>query len=179
VLSFARKSDSEPVPQNLVDLLEQTVTIAGSDYDLKKKFDFRHIEIVREYENELPAVLCDPSMIQQVILNLLRNAAEAMQEDNAKEDAQKPRITLRLASEQEANLVRIEVEDNGSGLDEATRKRVFEPFFTTKPPGEGTGLGLSVSYFIITEHHGGRMRVESTLGNGANFIIKLPVHPTP
>jgi signal transduction histidine kinase len=112
-------------------------------------------------------------MIQQVILNLLRNAAEAMQENAVK--GKEPRISLRVAHEQDTSTVRIEVEDNGPGLDEATRRRVFEPFFTTKPTGEGTGLGLSVSYFIITEHHHGQMRVESVPGKGAKFIIKLPV----
>jgi signal transduction histidine kinase len=69
----------------------------------------------------------------------------------------------------------MEIEDNGPGMDEATRKRVFEPFFTTKPVGVGTGLGLSVSYFIITENHGGEMAVESRLGGGAKFMICLPL----
>ena len=70
--------------------------------------------------------------------------------------------------------MRIEIEDNGSGMAEAIRKRVFEPFFTTKPEGLGTGLGLSVSYFIITENHGGTMTVESEPGKGTKFIIHLP-----
>ncbi len=68
----------------------------------------------------------------------------------------------------------VEIEDNGPGMDEATRKRVFEPFFTTKPPGSGTGLGLSVSYFSITEDYGGMMAVESSSGVGTRFIIRLP-----
>lgn len=71
--------------------------------------------------------------------------------------------------------MRIEIEDNGPGMDESTSKRVFEPFFTTKPVDEGTGLGLSVSYFIITENQGGEMEVVSELGQGANFIIRLPL----
>jgi signal transduction histidine kinase len=69
----------------------------------------------------------------------------------------------------------MEIEDNGPGMDEATRRRVFEPFFTTKPIGVGTGLGLSVSYFIITENHNGEMEVESQPESGAKFIIRLPV----
>ena len=75
----------------------------------------------------------------------------------------------------DGEMVRVEIEDNGPGMDEATRRRVFEPFFTTKPPGLGTGLGLSVSYFIVTEDHGGTMSVESKPGVGARFIIRLPV----
>ncbi len=69
----------------------------------------------------------------------------------------------------------MEIEDNGPGMDEESRKRVFEPFYTTKPVGEGTGLGLSVSYFIITENHGGEMAVESQIGSGTKFIIRLPM----
>ncbi len=69
----------------------------------------------------------------------------------------------------------IEIEDNGPGMDEATRRRIFEPFFTTKPTDRSTGLGLSVSYFIITENHNGEMRVESTPGAGSKFIIRLPL----
>jgi signal transduction histidine kinase len=74
-------------------------------------------------------------------------------------------------------MVRIEITDNGPGMDEATRKRVFEPFFTTKPLGKGTGLGLSVSYFIVTKNHGGTMAVESSANNGSTFIIRLGYHP--
>jgi signal transduction histidine kinase len=83
-----------------------------------------------------------------------------------------PRFVLRVLPE--GSLVRVEIEDNGPGMDEATRRRVFEPFFTTKPPGIGTGLGLSVSYFIITEDHGGTLSVESAFGGGTRFIIRLP-----
>jgi signal transduction histidine kinase len=77
-----------------------------------------------------------------------------------------------------AGKVRIELEDNGPGIDAATSKRVFEPFFTTKPPGQGTGFGLSVSYFIVAENHGGEMTVESIPEKGTTFIIKLPVTGT-
>ncbi|MCP4196601.1 MAG: hypothetical protein GY762_05565 [Proteobacteria bacterium] len=72
-------------------------------------------------------------------------------------------------------MVRIEIEDNGPGMEEAVRKRVFEPFFTTKPSDSGTGLGLSVSYFIVTENHGGKMRVRSNPGKGTTFIVNLLV----
>ena len=74
-------------------------------------------------------------------------------------------------------MLRIEIEDNGPGMDRNTRKRLFEPFFTTKPEGIGTGLGLSVSYFIITEHHKGTLEVVSGPGRGACFIIRLPLSP--
>ena len=175
MLSFARKSDSAFSTQNLGDLMDQTVDLAGSDYNLKKEYDFRQIEIVREYE-ETPPVPCEASKIQQVLLNLLRNGAEAMH-DGIRENGtdKKPRFVLRLAHERETGWVRMEIEDNGPGMNEETRKRVFEPFFTTKPTDRGTGLGLSVSYFIITETHRGRMSVESSPGEGTRFILRLPV----
>jgi len=181
MLSFARKSDATFSTHNLAELLDQTVDLAGSDYDLKKKFDFRQIEIVREYEENLPEVSCESGKIQQVFLNILRNGAEAMQEENEElsmknEALKKSRFVLRLTHEQEAERVRIEVADNGPGMNAATRKRIFEPFFTTKPVGQGTGLGLSVSYFIITENHSGEMRVESAPGKGTIFIIRLPLN---
>jgi signal transduction histidine kinase len=68
----------------------------------------------------------------------------------------------------------LEIEDNGPGMDETTRRRIFEPFFTTKPVGKGTGLGLSVSYFIVTENHGGKMDVHAVDGGGTRFVIRLP-----
>jgi len=175
MLSFARKSESAFSTHNLVELIDQTVDLAGSDYDLKKKYDFRQVEIVREYAADVPPVLCEASKIQQVLLNLLRNGAEAMQEMMGNGDGYQPRFILRLDHEKKAGKVRIELEDNGPGIDAATSKRVFEPFFTTKPPGQGTGLGLSVSYFIVTENHGGEMTVESIPQKGTTFIIKLPV----
>ncbi|MCP4195513.1 MAG: PAS domain S-box protein [Proteobacteria bacterium] len=175
MLSFARKSHSSFAPHDLAELLDQTVSIVGSDYDLKKKYDFRQIEIIRQYEEDLPRVRCESGKIQQVMFNLLRNGAEAMHDASGKDKTKQSRFVLRLAHEKISRMVRIEIEDNGPGMDAAIRKRVFEPFYTTKSPNQGTGLGLSVSYFIITDTHGGEIGVESTLGKGANFIIKLPV----
>jgi PAS domain S-box-containing protein len=181
MLSFARKSDTSSGYHSLVELLDQTTELAGSDYDLKKKFDFRQIEISREYEEGLPDVPCEPGKVQQVLLNILRNGAEAMQDARMKAKESKmaydvPRFILRLAHESLSDMVRVEIEDNGPGMDEETRKRIFEPFFTTKPTGRGTGLGLSVSYFIITENHGGTMSVVSVPGEGTTFIFRLPVN---
>jgi len=175
MLSFARMSDATFSPHNLAELLDQCIDLAGSDYNLKKKYDFRRIEIVREYHENVPDVICEGGKIRQVLLNILRNGAEAMQATTGKEAAKKPRFILRLVHEQEADRVCIEIEDNGPGMDETTRKRVFEPFFTTKPTDQGTGLGLSVSYFIITQTHGGEISVESTLEKGTTFAIRLPV----
>lgn len=171
MLSFSRKSDADFSSHDLGQLLDQTVELAASDYDLKKKFDFKQIEIVREYDLDLPEVTCEGPKIQQVILNLLKNGAQAIAEQEDRTEA--PRFVLR--TRRDGEMARIEVEDNGPGMTEEVRKRLFEPFFTTKDVGVGTGLGLSVSYFIVTENHSGTMIVESRLGQGAKFIIRLPL----
>ncbi|MCB8948941.1 MAG: PAS domain-containing protein [Ardenticatenaceae bacterium] len=176
MLSFARKGDATFLQHNMVDLLDKTLELAATDFDLKKQYDFKTIEIVKEYEADLPPVPCERGKMQQVLLNILRNGAQAMQlKADAAETGSKPRFILRLRHEKDAGWVRIEIEDNGPGMEDTTRKRVFEPFFTTKPVGVGTGLGLSVSYFIVTENHNGEMEVVSELGKGATFIIRLPV----
>jgi signal transduction histidine kinase len=108
--------------------------------------------------------------IEQVILNLLKNAAQAM---TANPPDRRPRITLRLCREDRYAV--LEVEDNGPGMTEDIRRRVFEPFFTTKDPGAGTGLGLSVSYMIVTQNHKGLMEAQSTPGVGTVFKLKLPI----
>lgn len=175
MLSFARKSSAAVSSHNLGELLDRSVDLASSDYDLKKQYDFRQIKIVREYQDDLPLVPCEGSSIQQVMLNILRNGAEAMRDVVASADGREPCLRLRTAYDPQRNSVRVEIEDNGPGMDEKTCKRVFEPFFTTKPVGVGTGLGLSISYFIVTENHGGEMSVESWLGAGTKFVIDLPV----
>ncbi len=134
---------------------------------MNKKYDFRKVKITKEYNPGIPGTLCVKTKIQQVFLNLMKNSTQAMWDAKIKN----PQLILRVFREE--NLVCIEIEDNGPGMDEATRKRVFEPFYTTKPVGFGTGLGLSVSYFIIVDDHGGKMTVESFPGQGAKFLIGL------
>lgn len=172
MLSFARKSSNEFAPVSINHLLKATVELAATDFDLKKKYDFKLISIEYELSDQLPEILCDSGQIQQVLLNLLRNSAQAMQKAGVKD----PKITL--TTNQEDEYVVIHVQDNGPGMTEETRRRIFEPFFTTKEVGIGTGLGLSISYFIITENHNGKLQVQSTLGQGADFILELPVTDT-
>jgi len=174
MLAFSRSTTAEFLPARIEEILDTTVRLAANDYDLKKKYDFKRIEIVRELDPELDTVICEPMEIEQVLLNLVKNAAQAM----ATEGSPLPhRIILRTRKEGE--YARIEVEDNGPGMDEMTRRRVFEPFFTTKAVGAGTGLGLSVSYFIITEQHKGTIDVNSAPGQGTCFIIRLPLDRKP
>jgi PAS domain S-box-containing protein len=175
MLSFARKSDGLVSSHNLDALIDRILELAATDYDLKKQYDFKAIKIQKEYEDNLPMVPCEGAKIQQVLLNILINGAQAMQENIGKKNQKQSRFILRLSHDVKINMLCMEIEDNGPGMSEDIRKRVFEPFFTTKGVGIGTGLGLSVSYFIITENHGGKMSVESTLGTGAKFIIHLPL----
>jgi len=170
MLSFSRKSEAVTNFCDLAQLMDATVELAENDYDLKKKYDFRKIEIIREYDSRMPKVSCEASKIQQVFLNILSNGAQAMA-DNPEQTG--PRLILRIKMEDGKACV--EIEDNGPGMEASVRKRIFEPFFTTKSVGVGTGLGLSVSYFIITENHGGTMTVFSTPGAGSRFVIHLPV----
>jgi PAS domain S-box-containing protein len=177
MLSFARRSDEQISSHDIKFLLDNAIYLAATDYDLKKQYDFKAIKIIKEYEKNLPFVPCESTKIQQVFLNIMRNGAQAMQASMGEENHQKfkePSFILRLIHEKESGMVRIEIEDNGPGIDKATQKRIFEPFFTTKPIGDGIGLGLSVSYFIITENHGGTLDVISEPGKGATFVIRLP-----
>ncbi len=171
MLSFSRMGKPEKTKNNLIELIDKTIDLASSDYDLKKKYDFRKINIVREYAQGQFDIYCEHGKIQQVFLNILKNSAQAMM--TQKENKEPPQLIIRVY--QEEDMIRTEIQDNGPGMDKEIRKRVFEPFFTTKDVGLGTGLGLSVSYFIITENHNGTMSVESKPGKGAKFIVRLPV----
>ena len=174
LLSFARKGTSNRAPCNLNALLKQTVELAATDYDLKRQYDFRDIEIVYEMMPALPDVLCDSQQIQQVLLNLIRNAAQATADKRTGAEADYvPQLILRTLVV-ESN-VRVEVEDNGPGIPEAVQKRLFEPFFTTKEVGEGIGLGLWLCWSIIHERHDGRIWVESPQPCGTRFVFELPV----
>ncbi len=179
VLNFSRRSASEFIEQSIKTLLEKAIDLAESDYSLIHKYDFREIKIIREYSENLPDVPCDSNQIQQVFFNILKNGAQAMaQSIRRRNQIQKhstefPTFVLRLMPEND--MIRIEIENNGPHLDEETRERIFEPFFTTKGPIAGTGLGLSLSYTIITENHGGAIIVESEPEKNTKFIIKLPL----
>jgi PAS domain S-box-containing protein len=178
MLNFARKSDSAMEYVNISEVLEKTIELAYNDFDLKKKYDFRKVKIKREYQQDMPRVLCDERKIQQVFLNLIKNSAHAMSEywqnkDTASDLKSVPTLFLRIFKNKE--MAHIEIEDNGPGMSEKNRKHIFEPFFTTKKVGVGTGLGLSISFFIITENHHGSLSVESTEGEGAKFIIEFPL----
>lgn len=158
LLGFARKGPSEKISVDLNGLLKSTVSILAR----QKKFKGIHVEM--DLKDGLPMVTADPCQMQQVILNIFTNSADALG------DKGELRISTREAPE---NHVEVEFTDNGPGIPPEIIDKIFEPFFTTKPVGQGTGLGLPVSYGII-KRHGGDITVKSTPGKGARFLISLP-----
>ncbi|ARB28592.1 PAS domain-containing protein [Pseudomonas tolaasii] len=171
MLSFSRRSNRQMAPCDLPALIDQAVDIAGNDFDLTIGFDFKGQAIIRQFDPQLGPVPGTANELEQVLLNLLKNAAQAI---HLREDDSEPgRIILRTRLN--PPWAEIQVEDNGIGMSESVRKRTFEPFFTTKEIGQGTGLGLSVSYFIITNNHKGQMEVHSTPGQGTCFTLRLPL----
>lgn len=171
MLSFSRKNQDNFKQHDLSELLDNTIELADNEYNLSTKYDFKKIEIVREFEDKISTVLCEGSEIQQVFLNLLKNSAQSMTSKSYEKGG--PKFILRAY--EKSDWVNIEIEDNGQGIDENVRKRIFEPFYTTKKVGEGTGLGLAISYFIIADLHKGNMEVYSSPGNWTKFVISLPI----
>lgn len=173
MLSFARKSENKRSSFKIESLIDDTLKLISTEYNLNKNYDFRKIEINRDFGTNIPQVICERAKIQQVILNLLQNGAQAM--FSIKRKNYIPSFTIRTALEKD-EMVRIDIQDNGPGMEKSIQSRIFEPFFTTKEEGSGTGLGLSVSYFIITENHKGKLSVHSIPGKGTTFTILLPLN---
>jgi PAS domain S-box-containing protein len=168
LLSYSRR-DSATTSVNLPRLIDQTLELAASDYELKRPESLGSVELVRD--DAAISAVCNASQIQQVLINLIRNAIQAMR-DNP-EGSHK---ILRLRTFQKENFACIAVEDTGPGMPESIRQRVFEPFVTTKTTG--TGLGLFVCYHIVTVNHAGRLTVESTINHGTTCTIMLPMGKT-
>jgi two-component system, NtrC family, sensor kinase len=160
LLLFSRKAGPSTMPVDINGLVQLTLRLRA--YSLRSS----GVQVETHLDLDLPEVSGDDQKLQQVILNLIVNAEYAMRRTSTK------RLIIRTA--REGDNVVTEVIDTGAGMSEETLQRVFEPFFTTKPAGEGTGLGLSVSYGIV-EAHGGTITVESVQGRGTAFRILLPV----
>jgi signal transduction histidine kinase len=131
----------------------------------------KHKATVRKFYGEVPEIQCSPSQINQVFLNIITNAVHAMPADRPEPGV----ITLRTAREGD-DMVRIEIQDNGSGIPANVLPKIFDPFYTTKPIGKGTGMGLSISFKIVQEH-GGKILVDTEPGVGTVFSILLPLRP--
>ena len=145
MLQFSRRDQDSIIPLNLKELVERTIDLAWTDYNIKSRAGFEDIRIMREYDENLPLVPCSPTGIEQVILNLIKNAAQALRSPG--QAVRNPTITVRTRRDGEFAV--LEIEDNGPGIAKELQRRIFEPFFTTKQYGQGTGLGLSVSSYIV------------------------------
>ena len=171
MISFSRKSEGPSEKEDLAEIIDKTIELAYSDYNLTQACDFKSINIEKKFQENMPFVLCQTNKLQQVILNILKNAAQAMAEKTDYADGHKQiTITLETSSDEYAQIL---IRDNGPGIQEDVVKKIFEPFFTTKKAG--AGLGLAISSYIIGDDHNGFLGVDSELGNGATLIIKLPL----
>jgi CheY-like chemotaxis protein/two-component sensor histidine kinase len=162
LLTFARQQPAERAASQLNDIVTDTLELRR--YALRTA----KVEVALELDPSLPATWADPFQLQQVVLNLLANAEHALGEIVGDR-----RIRVRTSQQQGGTQLVLEVSDNGPGVPPEQVDRIFNPFYTTKPVGQGTGLGLSISDGIVREH-GGRIRVDSSPGQGATFIVELP-----
>ncbi|MEG4343624.1 response regulator [Microcoleus sp. A003_D6] len=172
--NFSRMDTSNKVAVNIHEGLDSTLLILR--HRLKGSGDRPAIEVVKEYGN-LPLVECYAGQLNQVFMNLIANAIDALEDkmvnsESAKTANCKITISTELAND---NSVKIHIADNGTGIEETVVSQLFEAFFTTKPAGKGTGLGLSISYQIVVEKHGGKLTCTSTLGQGTDFTVEIPI----
>lgn len=170
--NFSHIDQSELKSIDIHQGIEDTLLILGHRIKPQKNSDFPRIQIVKHY-GDLPLVNCYAGQLNQVFVNILVNAIDAI-EESASSDRQ-PCISIHTQVIDD-NYVEIAIADNGSGIPEAIQQQIFNPFFTTKPVGKGTGMGMAISYQIITEKHKGRLTCVSSLGKGTEFIILIPVN---
>jgi two-component system NtrC family sensor kinase len=147
-------------------LSDVNIVLQDSISLLENQAVFHNIEVVKEFDAKLPLALIDPSQIERVFINMIINAAEAMDGEG--------RLTLKTRSGPSGDYIVVEISDTGHGISKGNLRRIFDPFFTTKEVGRGTGLGLAISYGIVRDH-GGTISVESRVGKCTTFTIRLPV----
>ena len=179
LLNFSRLDQAELKSVNLHEGLDNTLMLL--QHRLRPSGTGTTIAVVKNYA-PLPLVTCYPSQMNQVFINLLNNAIDALEtledeEDISSDDSTPlPELTIRICTElTDRETVKIKIADNGPGMSDAVRTRIFDPFFTTKPVGQGTGLGLSISYQIIVEQHQGHLRCKSSVGKGTEFTLEIPM----
>lgn len=174
--NFSRMDEAEYKAVDIHEGIDSTLLIL--QHRLKSKSERPEIEVIKDYST-LPLVECFAGQLNQVLMNILVNSIDAIEENNAKRTYQEVkdnpgRITIRTAVI-DTTWVEVAIADNGSGIPKAVQQRIFDPFFTTKPLGKGTGMGMSISYQIITEKHGGKLECFSSPGEGTEFMIRIPL----
>ena len=171
--NFSRLDEEGMKPTDIHEGIDNTTLLL--QHRLKPQADSGGIEVIKEYGN-LPKILCHAGQINQVFMNLLTNAIDALEESVVNSQMNKnPQIVIRTELTTD-NQVIIRIADNGPGMTEQVRSRLFDPFFTTKPVGKGTGMGLSISYQIVVTNHQGQIQCNSAPGKGTEFMITLPLY---
>jgi signal transduction histidine kinase len=176
--NFSRLDEAEMKPVNIHDGIDSTLLILQNR--LKGNSSLPTIAVIKNY-GELPPIDCYPGQLNQVFMNILSNAIDALNQFYLKQKADpnaasfEPTITIHTTLVEQNQWARIGIKDNGPGIPADYQSKLFDPFFTTKPVGEGTGLGLSISYQIVVEKHRGRLKCVSEPGDGAEFVIEIPV----
>jgi PAS domain S-box-containing protein len=171
--TFSRLDEAEKKQVDIHEGIESTLLILQNR--LKHKTDHPTINVIKEYGN-LPLVECYPGQLNQVFMNLLSNALDALEMEMKKSERTDKNLAITIRTQvTDNNSVAIWIADSGPGMSEDVQKRLFDPFFTTKPIGKGTGLGLAISHSIIVEKHGGKLSCHSVLGEGSEFAIEIPL----
>ncbi|MBD2597989.1 PAS domain S-box protein [Nostoc spongiaeforme FACHB-130] len=167
--NFSRMDEAEFKDVDIHEGIDSTLMIL--QHRLKEKPQFPEIQVIRDYAS-LPLVECYAGQLNQVLMNILTNAIDALEMGTRKDEP--PTITVRTAVI-DSDWITIAIADNGMGMSEQIQKQIFNPFFTTKPVGKGTGMGMSISYQIITEKHAGKLECYSQPGQGTEFVITIPI----
>ncbi|MFT5210256.1 MAG: two-component system NtrC family sensor kinase, partial [Flavobacterium sp.] len=162
--NFSHPGESDKAPSNINQLIDNVIVIATSEWKYVA-------EIQRDYEPELEIISCESSSSNQVFLNLIVNAAHAIDEKFGETQVQG---LIRITTKNSDDGTEILIQDNGIGMSADVKQKIYNPFFTTKEVGKGSGQGLAISYATIVENHGGSIDVESTIGEVSVFIIRLP-----
>jgi signal transduction histidine kinase len=163
---FSHPGTDDKMAVDINKSIDTTITVARNEWKYVA-------ELNSDYDPTLPLVACFPGDFNQVMLNLIVNAAQAIGDVVKENSGRKGQITVR--TRQDGDWVEIRVHDTGSGIPEPIRRRIFEPFFTTKEVGKGTGQGLAMAYNVIVKKHGGTISFETETGQGTTFIVRLPI----
>lgn len=174
--NFSRLDESEVKPVDLHEGIDSILLIL--QHRLKATPHISAVQIIRDY-GELPLVNCYASQLNQLFMNILSNALDALEQQRIITDTlcNQPPSTIRIITNIiNKDSVQIAIADNGLGMSKEVQQRIFDPFFTTKPIGKGTGMGMSISYQIVTKRHRGKIYCMSELGKGTEFFIEIPLH---
>ncbi|MEH2237282.1 hybrid sensor histidine kinase/response regulator [Nostoc sp.] len=175
--TFSRSDSDRKISCNIHDGIDSTIMILK--HRLKASEDRPDIQVIKYYDN-LPELECFIGQLNQVFMNLLANAIDALEESNTGRtyieiEANPNQVLIQTTLTEDKNHILIRIKDNGAGMSADVQQKIFDYLFTTKPVGQGTGLGLSIARQIVVEKHGGTIEVNSGLGQGSEFIIKLPI----